>query len=318
MATESVGTDIHVRPGLGRRRAFFAGPPVRLYWGAILGGVVTALAVWALLYAFGLAVGLSAVDPRSPGSLRASGIFTGIWSLVTPIVSLFVGGAVASRGADVTSRVAGALHGLVVWGLVTLAGAWLVTSLLTTVLSGIGMVAIAGSAALQGAGTPGGYAAQTGGGYGAQMDALGMNDVMAPVNQRLQAEGKPQVRPEQLEAATVIVIQEAARQGQLNKETLTTAITRNTALARADAEDVANRMVARFDDARLGAQTTALRAADATGKAFWGVFGVLFLSLLSALAGATVGVARRQSAPGSTTVTSPPAAFPHEPHEAHT
>src|SRR5690349_15272686 len=117
MATEAVGTELHGRPGARRHWSVFGGPPVHLSWGAIFGGAVAALSVWALLYALGLAFGLSAVDPRNPGSLRASGIFTGIWSLVTPIIALFVGGAVASRGAGIVTRAGGALHGLVVWGL---------------------------------------------------------------------------------------------------------------------------------------------------------------------------------------------------------
>jgi hypothetical protein len=51
-----------------------------------------------------------------------------------------------------------------------------------------------------------------------------------------------------------------------------------------------------------------LKAADVTGKAFWGIFFALLLGLLSATAGALVGVSRRQrieaSYPGG--VTRPP------------
>ena len=79
----------------------------RVSWGAIFAGAVTALALWLLLYSFGLAVGLTVIDPSDTGSLKSSGIFTGIWGLVAPLVALFVGGLVA--GAVVAPVVVGAV-----------------------------------------------------------------------------------------------------------------------------------------------------------------------------------------------------------------
>src|SRR5262245_17914484 len=75
----------------------------RIRWGAVFGGAIAALGVWALLYAFGLAIGLSTVDPHE-GNVRGAGIFTGIWSIVAPLIALFVGGLVASRGSDAMTR----------------------------------------------------------------------------------------------------------------------------------------------------------------------------------------------------------------------
>ena len=89
----------------------------------------------------GLAMGLSSIDSNDPGSsLKASSIFTGIWGLIVPLIALFVGGMVASRGAGVTTKMNGALHGLVMWGLTTLAGAWLLTNIISTVVGGVASV----------------------------------------------------------------------------------------------------------------------------------------------------------------------------------
>jgi hypothetical protein len=95
----------------------------RISWGAIFGGTLVALGVWLLLHTLGLAAGLTAIDPNNPRSLRGVGIGTGIWSIVAPLIALFVGGYVAARSAGVLERGLGALHGAVLWGLTTVAGA---------------------------------------------------------------------------------------------------------------------------------------------------------------------------------------------------
>src|SRR5690349_14919798 len=98
------------------------GPPVKLSWAAIFGGTIVALGLWVLLCSLGLALGLSAIDPANPGSARAAGIGTGVWSLVAPLIALFIGGMVASRTAGIVDRVGGAIHGAVLWSLATIVG----------------------------------------------------------------------------------------------------------------------------------------------------------------------------------------------------
>src|SRR5688500_12764152 len=106
---------------LSVRGDVLSSPPARLSWGAIFAGAVAALGVWMMLYALGLALGLSSLDPNDPNTLKSSGAFTGIWGLITPLAALFVGGMVAGRGAGIVTKLGGAIHGLVVWGLTALA-----------------------------------------------------------------------------------------------------------------------------------------------------------------------------------------------------
>ena len=284
------------------------GPPVKLSWGAIFGGAVTALALWAMLYALGLALGLSNIDPADDGSLKTSGVFTGIWGLIAPLVALFVGGMVASRGAGVMTKTGGALHGLVMWGLTTLAGAWLLTNILSGVIGG---VATAGKSVVQaGAGAVSSAVGQASGNtdaMGNAADSLGLNadDALRPVNQRLAAEGKPAVSAAALQAAAKDVLQEGVRQGRFDRELLVSNLAQNSQLSRTDAEDVATRVESQFNTAKAqvttrveqaaqSAKTGALKAADATGKIFWGIFGALILGMAAALFGATFGVSKRQ------------------------
>jgi hypothetical protein len=264
--------------------------PERISWGAILGGAVTALAVGTLLHSLGFALGLSAIDPSNPSSFRASSIFTGVWSLVTAFLALFAGGMVAARVAGVVSRTGGAIHGLVMWGLTTIAGTFLIFNLLSHAISGaasVGKTAIESGAAA--AGQAGGIS-----------NALGIdfNDMLAPINQRLQAEGKPTVTANQVEAASKDVMQQAVRQGgRIDRDTLVNSIAAKTNLSRQDAAEVAERLEAKLGTSGGAAQdiqTGALRAAESTGKAFWGVFAALLIGMISAVVGASLGVTKRQ------------------------
>lgn len=103
-------------------------------WGALFAGTAAALGVWILLYAFGVAFGLSTVDPNDRDTLRASGMFTGLWGLVAPLLALFIGGLVAGRSGGALGRPGGALHGLVVWSLTALGGLLLVANLFGNLL----------------------------------------------------------------------------------------------------------------------------------------------------------------------------------------
>jgi hypothetical protein len=268
----------------------------RLSWGAIFGGAVTALGLWVLLYAFGLAIGLSSLDPANPHSLRSSGIFTGVWALIAPLVALFVGGWVAGRGSSITTRGHGATHGLVMWGLTTVLGASMVALAMSAIVGGAVSV---GKAAVTAGGDAIGAAA-SGSGGAARWLGIDANDALGPINERLSAEGKPTITAQQLQEGTRDLAQTAVREGRLDRETLIAAIVQNTGLSRADAEQIGDRIQAkyqgasaqvqsRFQAAAQKAEAGALKAGDATGKAFWGVFGALLLGLIAAIGGGAAG-----------------------------
>jgi hypothetical protein len=254
-------------------------------WGAIFGGTFVALGVWILLHSLGLAAGLTAIDPDNPRSLRGVGIGTGIWSIIAPLIALFIGGLVASRTAGLINRGTGAIHGAVLWGLTTVAGTVLVAMALAAV---VGAGVKAGGAALGMAGKAGAQAAQS--------MPVDVGDVLGPINQRLRAQGAPPVTADQIQAATRDVMTRAARDGRLDRETMVSSITANTGLSRADAEQVGARVEQQFNQTLGKVQHGSLQAAEAAGKALWGVFLALLLGLASSVAGAITGVSRRQRA----------------------
>lgn len=146
-----------------------ADPPVdfvgfRLSWGAIWAGMVVSVACQILLALLGLAIGFGAWHPGA--SAGGYGWGAALWFIVSPIVSLFLGGLVAGRLAGILKRVDGVLHGIVMWGLSTVLMAWLVTSSVGSVLGGAwGLIgrttANTVGGAISGAGSAAGNVSQT-------------------------------------------------------------------------------------------------------------------------------------------------------------
>jgi hypothetical protein len=99
--------------------------------GAILAGVVVSLVIMFAMSILGVAIGATTFDALI--DFDADPIFdleTGviIWIAVTNLVALFCGGWVAGRLAGVPSETDGTIHGIIVWGVVTLVSLWLFTT----------------------------------------------------------------------------------------------------------------------------------------------------------------------------------------------
>lgn len=91
----------------------------RISWGAVIAGVVVALATAVLLSLIGVAIGASSMHPGA----AALGIGTGLWAVLSIIVSMALGGYIAARLCGTHSHLDSELHGLTVWALTLLLGA---------------------------------------------------------------------------------------------------------------------------------------------------------------------------------------------------
>lgn len=110
----------------------------RISWGAIFAGTVVALVVNLALSLLGLGIGLGTIDPATEENpLGGVGIGAGIWMAITVLISLFAGGWVAARLAGYPRSLTGILHGIVVWGLVTLFSFYLMTTAVGMLVSGV-------------------------------------------------------------------------------------------------------------------------------------------------------------------------------------
>lgn len=269
----------------------------RVSWSAIFVGTAVSIGVWLMLHMLSLGIGLTAIDPDDAGTLQGVGIGAGVGSLVAPILALFVGGIVTGRVAGVFDRPLGAIHGSVVWALTTVAG---VTLLVMGLSAAIGTTTrVAGEAVQSAAGLVAVGASGMDSKDGKNvMNALGLSseEMVAPLNRELQAQGKPAVTVDQLQAATKDVIGDAVRRGQLDREMLIQSIVNHTAITRAQAVDLAGQIEQRWNAAKQqlaeaaeSAKTAALQAAESTGKGMLIVFAAMLFSLIAAGGGAMVG-----------------------------
>lgn len=85
----------------------------RVSWGAILAGAFVALAIYALLSALGLALGITFSD-RMQGETLAQG--AGIWAVASLLIALFAGGCVTTKCTAGENKAEAMMYGVILWG----------------------------------------------------------------------------------------------------------------------------------------------------------------------------------------------------------
>lgn len=127
---------LHERRRLSSSLLLQGADGLRVSWGGIWGGVLCAVGAMLLLTALGVAVGISAADP---GQTEAStlGTSAALWSGVSLLLSLFLGGLVSTRIGAIFDRTTGFFEGALVW---------VVGILLMGLLASTGIAMVAGGA----------------------------------------------------------------------------------------------------------------------------------------------------------------------------
>lgn len=116
-----------------------------LSWSSIIAGAVSGAAVFTVLSLLTAALGFGIFSANSANPFAGIGIFTGLWTAITLIVSFCAGGFVAGYAA----RSTGLLHGAITWAVTVLLLFTLVFNAVATTLGIAGQAAgaVAGSAA---------------------------------------------------------------------------------------------------------------------------------------------------------------------------
>ena len=100
----------------------------RVSWGAIFAGTAIAFGLQFLLGLLGIAIGASVFDPVNPAGFADWGIGTGLYIVITQIISLIAGGFVAARLAGIPKNTTSLIHGAVVWATVSFVTAYMVVT----------------------------------------------------------------------------------------------------------------------------------------------------------------------------------------------
>lgn len=173
---------------------------VKVSWGGIWGGVLTAIGLLLLLGALGVAVGVTATDPREADA-GTLGTAAGLWAAASLLIALFVGGMVATRIGATFDRSTGFWEGALVWVVSLLLMAWLATSGVSSLAGGalsvMGGPQQAASSALQAQGGP-----ATAAGPGGMVEQLRSRVEQATAGGSLQ-ERAAQVKPAASRAAWI-------------------------------------------------------------------------------------------------------------------
>lgn len=281
-------------PGVAPGRA----PHSRLSWGAVLAGVVLAIAVQLVLGILGAGIGLSLVDPvegTTPGA-GGFGIGAGLYWIVSTIVALGVGGYAAARVAGVHDRFDGLVHGLVIWGLTLLLTLYLLTSAIGGIVGGafrtIGSVA---GAAGQGIGAAAPKAAEVAG--------IDTTDVQQQADAYLQtAPSDPALMtPQEAQKEIARALPDLATggvEGRQAENRIVQIVAAQAKISPAEAQQRVDQAQARFEKTKADAIATAKSAADASANAASKTSFMLFVALLigaaSAGFGGIVAVRRRR------------------------
>ncbi|MGL5060449.1 MAG: hypothetical protein ACRC62_10760 [Microcoleus sp.] len=99
-------------------------------WGPIFSGLVISIGTQLVLSALGAAIGLSNIaNSGAPRTIAGDvGTGVGIWSIISLLISLGVGGWVTARACGPMNRSTALLNGAILWATTLTIGSWLLAS----------------------------------------------------------------------------------------------------------------------------------------------------------------------------------------------
>jgi hypothetical protein len=277
----------------------------RVSWGGVFAGFFSGFGIWLMLALLGAAVGATALNPSSGSAWGALGKGAGIWLAIDGIIAVFCGGYIAARLSTTQRHSTGLLHGVTVWGLTLLVGAYggwmLISGVAKTTGAVAGQVAGAAGSAVSGVVGSGAVSGQT------------VNTALAgQVNKTLRERNLPPVSPQQVQTATSELqrraVSELAR-GQsvdqvLDQQTVSQSLI-GAGFSRAQANAVSSDVATQLRSGLQNVKQTGGQALQSAGQtvqtisraASWGLWADSLLMLIAAACGGFLGVRRERELP---------------------
>jgi hypothetical protein len=98
----------------------------RVRWGPIFGGIAIAIAAQLMLSALGVAIGLTV--GAAGADATTIGWSVGIWSIISLLIALFIGGWVMARTCGPMNKKTALLNGAILWATTIAISSWLLAS----------------------------------------------------------------------------------------------------------------------------------------------------------------------------------------------
>ena len=111
----------------------------RVSWGAIIAGALITISIQIVLNLLGFALQASIFDPapHEGSDLPTVSIIGVVWFVVTGLLAVFIGGAVAANLSGLAEPTDGAIHGVLTWGLAMIVTLAFVTTSVGRLLGGL-------------------------------------------------------------------------------------------------------------------------------------------------------------------------------------
>lgn len=240
-------------------------------WRAIFAGAFISLLTYSILMSLGLAIGGASLVGviEGEGGGQALGIGSGVWLVVSTLISLFVGSYLASRSAGMIPMRLGRVHGLVVCSLFFI-------FMLSQLGSGIGLI---------------------GRGVGSSVGAIGSAGGDLASNPQVQNMVEDQLGDLPLKASPEVVVKGlTSRMVRGDTEGAKNYLARQAGISPQEADTRIKGFQQRFEDTAQDVGTTAARTASIVG---WTLFGALLLGALASMLGGGAGAKANQRQPVS-------------------
>ncbi|MEN6467311.1 MAG: hypothetical protein ABFD62_19225 [Syntrophaceae bacterium] len=261
----------------------------RTSWGAIFAGMVVALVVELALNVLGLGIGLGVVNPATEQTPFAGvGIGAGIWFVISTIIALFAGGWVAGRLSGFPRTLTGTLHGLVVWGLVTLLSFYFMTTAVGMLISGVaGVIGRSLSLVASGIQTVAPQAMQQDQ-QEAQQRGVTLDTITQQGRQLLgQGGAVTEQQNQELGQALQRLFANPQQPSAQDRETVVSILVQRSNMSRPDAEARVDQWINQYYQARQGALQTTEQAFGAMSKAaIWAFIGMILGAIAAGFGGA--------------------------------
>lgn len=270
----------------------------RASWGAVFSGMFVTIVLQVMLTLLGTAIGAATLDSmRQQSSSQGMAIGSGIWLLVTGLISIWIGACVAGRLSGGPERADGLIHGIVSWSASTVGMLLAVAAFGGALLSGTGAL-ISGALAI-GASTQGGQAEIAS--FQDQLRAvLPQSGSLLPPTGRTSGAPAPGKLTELSQqdselSAALARMQNNPADANTERQAVVNLLTSKHGMSHDDAESLLNQWDQQFRQARTqagqSAESVGTAAAHGIAKgALWG-FIALFLGLLAAAWGGWAGTA---------------------------